>query len=409
MNLFSLPKLLAFGMTALVVTACTAPTPLPPTAEPTPAAPTISTNWVDGCVSDYSAETDYFPEKLTVSTAAAFSVSYHKNYKLVTVNAPFAGGEPVTYVLLQCGTPAPTDHPEATLIEVPVKRFVSMSTTYLPFLEQFGKLDTLVGVDVGTYTYSPAVLEMIAAGKVQEIGSGSRVDAEAALALDPDVVMTYASGAPDYDAHPKLQEIGLPVFLNAEYLETNPLARAEWGKLIATLFNQEAVANAWFQAVSTDYQAKRELALTAENQPTVLLNAPYEGVWYLPGGAGYMAQFVADAGGNYLWADEPGSATLSLDFESVFERGADADFWLVSGFFASTTDLLAIDERMGEFAPIANQTVYNSDARQNAAGSNDFYESAVANPQVVLADLIAILHPDLLADHTLTYWRQLPQ
>lgn len=375
-----------------------------PTEEPMAEAP--SSNLTDGCVENYDESVDYFPQKTAVTHADGFTVDYFNNYKVVTVAAPWLGAEDsATYLLVQCGTPAPEGFDDAVTIEVPINSFVSMSTTYLPYLDTFGKLDTLVGVDSGSFAYNPTVQEMLAAGELVELGSGSTVNVEAALELDPDVIMTSASGSADFDTHPKLEEVGLTVVLNADYLDVTPLGRAEWGKFIAVFYNEEAQAEALFNDVVSEYEALTALTADLAERPTVFANTPYEGTWYMPGGQSYTAQLFDVAGADYLWGEDESTSTLFLDFETVFDRAADGDYWLNLGFVFSLADLEAADERFADFAAFQNGTVYNYDLRTNEFGGNDFFESAAANPQLVLADLIKIFHPDLLPDHELVYYR----
>ncbi|MCA9920240.1 MAG: ABC transporter substrate-binding protein, partial [Anaerolineales bacterium] len=270
------------------------------TAVPPTAAPALTHNLTDGCVENYDESVDYFPVKTAVSHADGFTIEYFNNYKVVTVAAPWLGAEDsATYVLVQCGTPNPPGYDDAVVIDVPISSFVSMSTTYLPYLDQFGLLDSLVGVDFASYAYNPTVQEMYAAEELVELGSGSTVNVEAAVALEPDVIMTSASGSADYDTHPKLQEVGLTVILNADYLDVTPLGRAEWGKFIAVLYNEEAQANTWFDGVLAEYGTLTELAATVAERPTVFANTPYEGTWYMPGGQSYTALLLNTAGADY--------------------------------------------------------------------------------------------------------------
>jgi iron complex transport system substrate-binding protein len=51
--------------------------------------------------------------------------------------------------------------------------------------------------------------------------------------------------------------------------------------------------------------------------------------------------------------------------------------------------------------------VFNNDAQSNPAGGNDNWESGTVRPDLILADLIGVFHPDLLRDHQLVYYRQL--
>jgi iron complex transport system substrate-binding protein len=247
----------------------------------------------------------------------------------------------------------------------------------------------------------------IDAGEIIEIGSGSTVNVEAALELDPGVVFTFGSGFPEYDTHPVLLQAGIPVALNADYLETSPLGRAEWIKFTALFFNAEAEANAFFEGVEARYLELAALTADVETRPTVLVNGLFADTWYVSGGGSFAAQLIADAGGDYLWADDTSTGGIPLAFEAVFERASDADIWLNPNFWYSLSDGLAEDERYAEFAAFQNGAVYNNNARTTPLGGNDYTESGVINPDRVLADLIRIFHPDLLPDHDLYYYQQL--
>jgi iron complex transport system substrate-binding protein len=382
---------------------------LPALAQEGTDAPTE--NFTADCPADYDETVNYFPEQVTVDYANAFTVEYFNNYKVVTVPQPWAGAEtPVSYVLVQCGTPAPEDEALADLpvIEVPVQSFVSMSTTYLPFLDQLDQVETLVAVDEFDYINTPSVRERIDAEEVAEIGSGPSVNIEILLDLDPDVIMTSSTGSADYDSYPVLQEAGLPVVLNADYTENDPLGRAEWIKFIALFYNQEADAAAIFDTVGTEYNDLVALAASVEAQPTVFVDSSYEGTWYMAGGASYTAQLLADAGAAYVYADDESTASLYLDFESVLDAAAEADFWVnANGFWFAPEDALASDERYAEFAAFQNENIYLNNKVMNAFGGIDYYESGIAQPEVILADLIAIFHPELLPDHELYYYQPL--
>lgn len=417
-------KFLAGLLLISVVAACApaatiAPTqtPLPPTVAQPTAAPTATpaptavpaptANLTEACVSEYVAGTDYFPEKATVQYSTGFSIEYFGHYKVLTVNTPFPGAtESFQYALVQCGTPAPEGFIEEQIIEVPVKSIVTLSTSYLPFLEKLGVLDKLVGLDDATYVSNETVLKMVADGKLKTIGSGAAVNVEQALDLQPDLIMAYGSGAPEYDAHPALIEAGLKVALNAEWLDTSPLGRAEWGKYMAAFFNKEAVAEKVFAETAKNYEDLKALAAQAEDKPTVFVGTPYEGTWYMPGGKSFAAAFFVDANASYPWTDTTDTGSLFLAFEEVFDKAKDADYWLNLGYVPDLKSLTDQDARFADFAAYQNGNVWNNDARTTATGGNDYYESAVANPDVVLADLIAVLHPELMENHTLTYLRQ---
>lgn len=395
---------------------CVAP-PAAPATSPTAAASAgasdaaavaPATNLTDGCIDAFDPTIDYFPEKITLTHTDGFAVEYHSSYKVVTVTTPWPGAEEAQqYVLVQCGAPPPEGVDTAQIIEVPVQSIATMSTTYLPFLDAYSVLERLVAVDDVTYVNNPTVLAMAEAGDLTQIGYGAGVNVEQVLDLAPDVVMTYGSGAPEYDAHPVLLNAGIKVVLNAEWLADSPLARAEWGKFIALFFNKEAVAEAFFADTVTRYEALKAQAASVTAKPTVLTDSEYQGSWYVAGGRSFTAQLLADAGAAYLWADNESTASIPLAFEVIFDKAADADYWLNVGFFSSLQELQAADERYTEFSAFQQGNVWNNNRRQNANGGNDYYESAVAHPDDVLADLIAIFHPELLPEHEFRYYQPL--
>lgn len=397
---------------AVVPPAVTETPAVAPTAAPTQPAPVITAptqNLTDGCIAEgqFDPNVDYFPEKAQIEYAAGLSIEYHNSYKVVTVKTPWPGAnESMEYALVQCGAPKPQGFLEEQIIEVPAKTIVTMSTTYLPALDELGLLDRLVGVDDTTYVNNPTVLKMAAEGKLASIGYGSGVNVEKVLELAPSLVMTYGSGAPEYDAHPVLLQAGQKVVINAEWMDTTPLGRAEWLKFIAVFFNQEARAEALFNQIEQDYQQLTALTASVSQKPTVFTGSAYQGTWYMPGGQSFAAAFLRDAGADYLWSDDTSTGSLPLSFEAVFEKAKESDYWLNVGFVGALDDLKGMDARYADFAAFQKGNVWNNDARTNGSGGNDYYESAVIHPERVLADLIFIFHPDLLPNHQLMYYRQ---
>jgi iron complex transport system substrate-binding protein len=369
---------------------------------------------------EFDPEKDYFPVKAEVEYAKGFTVEYHNSYKVVTVKTPWPGAQEtdgLTYILLQCGASLPDNVRFAgPIINVPVTSIVSLSTTYLPHLQDLGAIDKLVAVDSLDYLQNPDVLAMSEAGTVLAVGSGSTINVEQVLDLEPGVVLAFASGLPEYDTHPVLLEAGVPVAVGADYVEDTPLGYAEWIKFTGLFLNEEAEADAAFDLKADEYNVLKELvaAVPAEERPVVLWQSfdNYGGGWFIPGQASYVATLLHDAGATYVMEESDDvqgvASSASFDFETVFEAGQDADVWMPSSYGVnSLADLLAQDERYGDLAPFKAGEVYDMGARVNANGGNDYYETGVTNPQIVLADLIKILHPDLLPDHEFYFARKL--
>lgn len=360
------------------------------------------------CVQDYDPEVDYFPDKSTVDIALGFQVEYHKNYKVVTVKQPWEDAKQnLEYILVQCGTPRPTEYADATVVEIPVNRVIAMSTTYLPHIEKLNQLETLVGVGDRRLIYSELIREKIVAGEVKEVGDLQQ-DNEVVLGLQPDVILSYRLEDSESSGLELLESLGLNIVLDAAHLEASPLGRAEWLKFTALLFNEEAKANEEFTAIAQRYEALKKVVENVDEKPVVLSGSPFQGIWYVPGGQGFFAQLFRDANVDYPWQETTQRLSLPLDFEGVLEIAKNADFWVnVNQDWQNREDILKEDPRYELFDATLSGEVYAGNARRAVDGGNDFWESGVTNPDIVLADLIKIFHPELLPDHKLYYYRQL--
>ena len=280
----------------------------------------------------------------------------------------------------------------------------------MPALSQLGLLNHLVGVDSGFYISSPEVARLIADGEVAEVGFGAEVNIELVLELQPQLVMSYGYN-PATDAHPVLLEAGIFTALDASWRELAPLGRAEWLKFTALFYNLEAQASAIYQDIAAQYEAvKTAAAVAAEDRPQVLINSflGYADAWFIPGEETYVGRLIRDAGGDLLLAEAGSATSQGLSFEVAFEGGFDADIWLVETFGIYTgADLLALDSRFGDIAAFQSGDIWNNNRDENANGGNNYYEWGVTNPHLVLADLVAIFHPDLMPEHDFAFYRRL--
>lgn len=363
------------------------------------------------CGTTYDPAVDYFPHKAQLQYAERFAIEYFNNYKVVTVHTPWPGAqEAVQYVLVQCGTPAPAGYDGVQRIAVPVRRLAALSTTQLPHLELLNALDALIAVSDIALVHSPGVNARFAAGKIAAIGHGAGVNLERVLELETDVVMTAAAAQSQYNAHPVLQQAGVAVAINAEYTEPSLLGRTEWLKFTAAFFNAEALAEKHFADIAAQYQQYAALVrdVPTAQRPTVFGGSLWRDTWHISGGKSYAAQLIAAAGGAYLWADDASTVSLPLDFEAVYEKAHAADVWLtMRNEWHSLAAVQAADVRYAALAAFQSGLVYNANARLNAHGGNDYWESGIAEPHIALADVIKILHPDRLPHHALKFYKKL--
>lgn len=351
---------------------------------------------------------DQFPHKIETLYADGFSVEYHNTYKIVRVLEPYPNAQrSFQYVLAQRGAPIPEGYADATVIPIPVRSFVSLSSSYLGGLSMLGEMDTLTGVDRRKNVYSSTIRERIQAYEVLEVSNNYRPNIELLLEIDPDCIMASALGN-EMDVHPKLLEVNLPIVINGEWNEEHPLGRAEWIKFLSLFYNKEQQAEELFSTIEQQYLAIRQAAQAREKYPTVFSGAPFDDVWYMPGGESFTAQFFEDAGADYIWSETIATGSLSLSFETVFYKAEDADFWLNAGWeHKSLDEMLKSDERFSNFKAFRTGQVYANNKRVAPEGGNDYWESGILNPHVVLADLVKILYPEILPEHELFYYQKL--
>ncbi len=266
-------------------------------------------------------------------------------------------------------------------------------------LELLGVADRLIGFPNLNYISSPQMLKRIEAGKVKELGKEQSINTEMLLELQPDVVVAFALNG-ENKALNTIAKAGIPVLLNGDWLEETPLGRAEWIKFFGVLFDKEQQADSIFNEIEQDYLKAKAIAKAAANQPRVLSGIQFNQVWNVPAGESFVATFLRDANVNYYWKDSPGKGSLSLNFESVFDKAQGADIWIDPGQFTSFEQMNKANEHYHKFKAFSTKNIYSYSLKKGATGGILYYELAAVQPNVVLKDLIKVCHPELLPNYT---------
>lgn len=346
-------------------------------------------------------------QEIKLKYAQGFKVYILQHAKLVEITYPFQGA--VTghkYLLVQRGYAVPEHDAETRVITVPLQTIACTSTTHIPFLDYLGETDKLVGFTSTDYISSEKMRQRIDQGYVTELGSEKGINLEKLVLLKPDLIMGYSVSS-DYGQFRKIEELGIPVVINAEYLEKHPLGRAEWIKFIALLFNKETEADSVFQSIEKTYLEIKTLAQKANKKPTVLTGIVYGDTWFLPGGQNYSARILKDAGCQYLWEEDPSNGFLQLSFEAVYQKAYQADLWIGVGSFTSLEEIKNADERYSNFKAFGTKQVYTYNARIGAKGGSEYMELGYLRPDIILKDLVKIAQPDVLSDHQLYFHKKL--
>lgn len=339
--------------------------------------------------------------------AEGFSLVEYDDFSILKVKNTYPeSDETFTYVLHRENVIVPDSLQKFTAIQIPIQKIIVTSTTHIPSLEMLGVENTLVAFPTLEYISSETTRERIDQGKVREIGKNQSLNTEVILDINPDVIIGYSVDG-DMKAFKNLEKSGQKVIFNSDWTEKTPLGKAEWIKFFGALYDKKEKANAEFESIEESYNKALKLAQKAENKPTIFAGAIYEDQWYLPQGDSWAALFLKEANGNYLWSDTEGTGSLALSFETVLDKAKDADFWIGPGQFTSIDEIIKNNKNYQFFKAVENKNVYSFSTKKGKTGGVIYYELAPNRPDLVLKDMIKILHPELLPNYELFFFEQL--
>ena len=345
---------------------------------------------------------------VSVKFAKGFNIKDNGSSKTITIYNPWQNARDInyTYHLLDTNT-LPEHKAKETCIKVPVKRVICLSTTHIGFIEYIKELGSIVGLSGSRYVSNPYLVGQINKGNVYDVGYDESINYELILKLQPDLVIAYGVSGNETGFSEKLEELGVPVIFVAEYLEENVLAKMEWVKVFAALYNKEREISIRYDSAVSRYDSLVRKVSGLKHRPVVLLGLPWKGTWYVSGGESHAAQLISDAGGDYLWKNLQFVDSKPMSLETIFGKAYAAEFWLNTGTANSINEILDIDQRFESLSCVRNSKVYNCNNLINPQGGNEYFEKGVVEPDVILADLIAILHPEVLPSYQLKYYKRL--
>lgn len=339
-----------------------------------------------------------------LSYAKGFRVAYKPGYKKLEVMRQ-SDGEVIEryYLVRDAAVEVPADGERIT---IPLRRIAVGSNTLFEMLSMMGCLESVVGVCSPQWVYNDTIRKWSAEGRLADLGDSFSLNLERLIYLRPDVLFVSGYSDGQQDGNKRVMQTGVTVVANREWQESSLLARAEWVKFMSLFFDKEQEAASLFDSIVARCNSLTDKVDSLQQRPNVMLGSGYKGTWYVPSGRSYMSELVALSGGAYAFANDTSYESLPLSFEQVMYRFSESDVW-IGAPTNNYAQLVQMDERYAMFRPYKQKRVYSFAARTTQDGGNDFWESAVMRPDVVIADLITIFHPTLLPEHSLVYARAL--
>ena len=343
----------------------------------------------------------------SVQYAKGLEIYKYDNYSVVKISNPWPDAEKgFTYVLHKKGISVPDSLKNYTQIQVPIQSIVVTSTTHIPSLEMLGVENTLLGFPNTNYVSSEKTRALIDAKKVKEIGTNQSLNTEVLIDLAPDVIVGFSIDNNNKTYH-NLEKNGQKIIYNGDWTEQSPLGKAEWIKFFGALYGLEEKADVQFKTIEKEYTEALALAKKTKVKPTVFSGAIYQEKWYLPGGKSWASLFIKDANATYLWAENTETGSLSLSFETVLEKAENADFWIGPAQFTTFKEMTDDNPNYKFFKAYKNKNVYSFSTKKGKTGGVLYYELAPNRPDLILKDLIKIMHPEVLPDYELFFFEKL--
>eukprot|EP01047_Picozoa_sp_COSAG01_P001727 COSAG01_NODE_41_length_32446_cov_41.218877_11_plen_592_part_00 len=380
-----------------------------------------------------TASSDQFPHKVAPAHSAHWSAEYLSFTTVrLNVSAGDGSGRSESYLVSRC-PPGTTDSSLNGSTSVPLgtapagNKVVITDLPIVSMLDHVGKAAALVGLPDATMVASPTVRRHVTTAGVASFGSsswGAKLPFNATLAasLSPDALLV------GHDDHfPSWASFNWPTaapqVVVTESKEITPLGRAEWTKFVSIFVGAESRANQLFQAIETQYNAAKQLALSASSRPSVFCARWYVSggvkTWYPPGGRSYVGAMLADAGAAYALRDSTDTGSVPLNESFGFETAASAEFWLntdqPNGGWKTLDDAIDdldatvaydfSDPAFANFTSVRCGNVWERVLRRDpVSGANDALQTAIVLPHLMLMDMVKIFHPELALGHRFEFY-----
>jgi iron complex transport system substrate-binding protein len=344
-----------------------------------------------------------------IKYAEKFSLLKTDSCTILTINDPWQGASGIrqVYYLVKRDQIHSYKFDTLKVIAVPLKKIVCMSTTQLPMLMALGEQNSLKGISGADLIYNNFLIQSLKSKTLFDIGYESAINNELLITIAPDLIMAYGIGSESAGYLGKIRELGFRVLFNADYLENDPLGKAEWIKVFGALYCREWMADSIFRSIGEQYNSiQNYIHQNVIKRPVVFSGLPFRDSWFISPGNSYFSRLVDDAGGNYLWKDTRSDISMPLSIETVFIKSLKADFWLNIGTVNSKEEIISLDRRLADLPSFKRGNLYNNNSRIGPGGGNDYWESGALSPHLILLDIASILHPELFRDHGLFYYKK---
>lgn len=351
------------------------------------------------------ADTDTAASSIAPRYAEGFAVSMRADsvYLVVITEPANEHAVPQRFALVPRTHSLPTDLPEGyEVIRTPVERVICMTMPQLSCFTAARAFSKVVGVSSTRRLKNREWRARIADGRVKKIGIEGEFDTEVVLAAQPQIIFVSPNRRGGYEM---LKEMGFPLVQHWAFKETSPLGLSEWMKLVGLFCGFEKEACQAFAVIEQRYNHLKELTAHVTRRPTVFSGEMWGSGWYVPGGKSFYARLFEDAGADYFYKENPSTGGIIVDFETVYAKAANVEYWRVMNGYKGTFTYQALRELNSHYADFRafkeKKVIYCN------LNDKPLYENMPLAPDVLLLDMIKVFHPELATQHKAVYYEPL--
>jgi len=338
----------------------------------------------------------------SIKYAELFDIYHANGIRKIVIHSPFSDTlDAATYYLVDSSKYNQYRSLE-NVFPFPLTNIAVLSSTQLDAIIKLGLIEKVSGISDAKYITDSIIKKRLSTEKIIEVSENGQLFVEKAIMLNPQVIF-FSPFQKDQSLSVKGSVKAIPFF---DFMEDNPLGRAEWIKFTAAFIGNEPKADSIFSAIENEFLSLTTTTSKAKSKPTVFSGKFFNGQWFVPGGKSYMAQMFTAAGANYIWAYDSSRNSVALDFEVVLQKAQNADYWRMLGGVPHNnpySSLLQENPLYSHFKAFKkHRIVYCNPA------STAYFEKSALEPQVVLKDFIFAFHPELLPNYKPVYYKVLP-
>jgi iron complex transport system substrate-binding protein len=286
-------------------------------------------------------------------------------------------------------------------------KIVSLSAIHTGMLAELGLAKSIVGVESKQYIAHPAIYSSTLLDSVQELAPDGPIIPEKLANLKPQILIGYVFNIQEKNTIERIAKNHFPVIWANNHLEPHPLGRAEWIVAMGWLLGKSKESANLFQGISKEYLTIAKQASEPEHEkkpttgsniskvrPTVMMNIPYNGQWFVPQGQSYMSQFILDAGGMPITLQPEGSGSNMVGLEKALQAMKLSDIWINTDNCNTRKCLTEMEPRVMNIKAMQGNRVFNFNKKLNSNGSNSYWDLGCIFPNLVLRDLYNIIQND---------------